>query len=135
MGTTNVRLARRWFEEVWNARNLAVIDELAAPECVGHHEGGETTRSPAEWRQMQQRFLDAIPDAHIDLEEVLGDGEQVVVRWRCRGTHTGRGLDLDPSGRVIDVRGVTWLRYEDGRIVEGWDSWNLGGLLAHLTGR
>ncbi len=133
-GMTNVQLARRWFEEVWNARNPAIIDELAAPACVGHHEGGETTRSPAEWRAMQQRFLDAIPDARITLEEVLGDGDQVVVRWRCTGRHTGTGLDLAPSGRPIDVRGVTWLRFEGGRIAEGWDSWNLGGLLAHLAG-
>lgn len=134
MTTSNVQLARRWFDEVWNARNPGIIEELADPACLGHHEGGETTRSPAEWRVMQQRFIDAIPDARIELEEVLGDGAQVVVRWRCTGHHTGTGLAIAASGRAIDVRGVTWMRFANGRIVEAWDSWNLGGLLAHLAG-
>lgn len=129
---TTAALARRWFEEVWNQRRIKSIDGLTAPDCLGHHEDGEK-RGREAWKEMYTRFISAIPDVRIAVEAVLSDGNEAVVRWRSSGTHSGPGLGVSPTNRRIDVRGMTWLRFEDGKIVEGWDSWNLGGLLQSLS--
>ena len=124
-------LGRRWFEEVWNQRRQESIEELMAPDAYGHVEGGEY-RGPAGFREMQQMFLSALPDVRIEIEDILADGDRAAVRWRARGTHSGEGFGFEASNRDIDVRGTTWLLAANGKIVEGWDTWNLAGMLASL---
>lgn len=124
-------LGRRWFEEVWNQRIDPLIDQLMAPDAYGHVEGGEY-QGPGGFREMQRIFLNALPDVHIEIEDILAAGDRAAVRWHARGTHSGEGFGFARSDRKIDVRGTTWLRVSDGKIVEGWDTWNLNGMLESL---
>jgi len=128
---TPATIARRWFDEVWNRRDDAAIDELMAPESYGHVEGGDVT-GPAEFRRMRDMFFSALPDVGIELEDVLANGDRVAVRWRAVGTHTGDGFGFPATRQSVNVRGTTWLVIRDGKLVEGWDTWNLGGLLESL---
>ena len=124
-------VARRWFEEVWNARRAESIDELMAAEACGHVEGGEV-RGPDGFRQMRSVFLNALPDVRIEIEDIVAEGNRAAVRWRAVGTHTGDGFGIPPTRRRIDIRGTTWVVVQDGKLIEGWDTWNLNGLLASL---
>ena len=131
MSIDNRSLSRRWFEESWNERNDDTVAELTAPDCLGHMESGEVTGAEP-FKQVRDAFLAAIPDLRMTVEDVVGDGDDVVVRWSASGTHTGEGLGLEPTGHAIAVRGMTWHRYRDGKMVEAWDSWNQEGLLQRL---
>jgi steroid delta-isomerase-like uncharacterized protein len=124
-------LGRRWFEEAWNQRRDESIDELLAPEAIGHVEGGEF-RGPAGFREMQGMFLSALSNVRIEIEDILAEGDRAAVRWRATGTHTGKGFGFEASNREISVRGTTWLYVKNGKILEGWDTWNLDGMLASL---
>jgi steroid delta-isomerase-like uncharacterized protein len=132
MSSANAALARRWFEEVWNQRRTQTIDDLLAPEGVGHLEGQET-RGPEPFKAARAALLGAFPDLRVTVEATLAEGDDVVVRWSAAGTHQGDQLGVPASGRRARFRGMTWLRFNRGRIVEGWDSWNLGGLLQDLS--
>jgi steroid delta-isomerase-like uncharacterized protein len=133
MSEHNRTLARRWFQEVWNDRREATIDELLHEDARGHMEGFET-RGPADFKAVRAGLLDAFPDLHLDVEETVAEGETVVVRWRARGFHRGHGLGIAPSNQAAEFRGMTWMRFERGRLIEGWDAWNMGGLVARLSG-
>ena len=124
-------VARRWFEEVWNARRDECVEELLAADSCGHIQGGEY-RGRDGFREMQRGFLAALPDIHIEIEDILAEGNRAAIRWRARGTHTGDGLGFPPSGRTIDVRGTTWMVVENGKAIEGWDTWDLTGMVASL---
>lgn len=124
-------LGRRWFEEVWNARRDECVEQFMTEDSQGHVEGGDY-RGPAGFRQMRDFFLAALPDVHIEIEDILADGDRAAVRWRARGTHSGDGFGFAATNRTIDVRGTTWLRCQDGKIAEGFDTWNLTGMLASL---
>ncbi|HUR80020.1 MAG TPA: ester cyclase [Thermoanaerobaculia bacterium] len=104
-----------------------------APDAYGHVEGGEY-RGPKGFREMQSMFFSALSDVHIEIEDILSDGDRAAVRWRATGNHSGEGFGFAPSQRGIDVRGTTWLIVRDGRIVEGFDTWNLNGMLESLRG-
>ena len=123
-------LAIRWFRQVWNERRTETIDELFAPGGIGHTESGD--QGPDEFKQARVGLLDALPDIQIEVEDTIAEGSNVVVRWRARGTHKGAGLGIPATNRLVDFRGMTWLHFQNGIIVEGWDSWNLGKLLESL---
>jgi len=130
---TNSQLARKWFDEVWNQRMDSTVHELLHPNVVGHMEGLEV-RSPADYLQARAALLDAFPDLRVTVEAVISEGDDVVVRWSATGTHGGPGLGFAPSLRQARFRGMSWMVFSDGRIVEGWDSWNQGLLLQQLGG-
>ncbi len=130
MTDTNRDLAIRWFQEVWNERRHETIDELFAADGVGHMEGGDGTI--ADFKSARAGLLEAFPDFSVEVEDTVAEGDHVVVRWVATGTHHGRGLGIEATGRPVTFRGMTWLKFRDGKAVEGWDSWNLGGLLTSL---
>jgi steroid delta-isomerase-like uncharacterized protein len=82
--------------------------------------------------QVHAPLLAAFPDLAVTLEGVVAEDDQVVVRWRATGTHTGNSMALPAMGRNISFRGMTWIRYREGKMVEGWGSWNLLGLIQAL---
>jgi steroid delta-isomerase-like uncharacterized protein len=131
MPTDNERIARRWFEEVWNSRREETIEELMMPQAVGHMEGADV-RGPGDFKAARRELLKAFPDMRVTVEDTVGDGEKVVVRWAAHGTHAGEALGLTPTDRPVRFRGMTWLTIRDGKIVEGWDSWNQGKLIEEM---
>jgi len=129
--TGSAALARRWFEEVWNQRKDATVGELLADPCDGHMEGGDV-RNPADFLAARAALLAAFPDIEVKVEDVIAEGDKAVVRWSATGTHRGHDLGIPASGRKASFRGMSWIRFANGKIVEGWDSWNMGRLMDDL---
>jgi steroid delta-isomerase-like uncharacterized protein len=128
----NAELARRWFEEVWNQRNDATVRELLAPGAPGHMEGVEIV-GPEQFLSARAALLDAFPDIRVTVEATIENGDDVVVRWSARGTHQGDGLGIPASRKPASFRGMSWMHFANGQVVEGWDAWNQGKLLQELT--
>src|ERR1051326_8405040 len=109
-------VARRWFEEVWNERRDAAVDELMAPDSLGYVEGQEPLRGPAEFKRMKAMFLSALPDVRIEIEDVIPAGDRAAVRWRAVGTHSGVGFGFCATPSPINLRGT---RRRSGRASRG----------------
>ncbi len=124
-------VAKQWFEQVWLHRDATAIHRLMAPDIKGHLEGQEIV-GPEEFVLVFKSLLAAFPDFEINVEDIVGNEENACVRWRARGTHSGAALGIKATGKDASFRGMTWLRVQDGLIVEGWDSWNQGALMASL---
>ncbi len=127
---SNRDLAIRWFRDVWNERRTETIDELFAAHAIGHTEGGD--QGAEDFKAARAGFLEAFPDMRVEIEDTAADGDHVVVRWSATATHLGNNLGMPATGRRVAFRGMTWLTFENGIVVEGWDSWNLGALLRSL---
>jgi predicted ester cyclase len=124
----------RWFEEVWNNRNVQAIPQLLAEHALGHLEGGKEIVGPQQFIDFQISMLEALPDVRIKILNSLSDGDDACILWEATANHTGHGLNLQPTNRPVKFRGMSWLHIEDGKIVEGWDSWDLGSLMQTMTG-
>ena len=128
MSQAHRNLARRWFEEVWNARRDAAVHELLAENAVAHMEGADLV-GPERFLEARAALVGAFPNIRVTVEDVVADVDHAVVRWSAEAHHTGELLGIPPSGRLVQFRGMTWMTFKDGKIVEGWDAWNLGALL------
>jgi steroid delta-isomerase-like uncharacterized protein len=128
----NKALARRFFDEVWNQGNLAVIDELTASNFIDHDPMPGQASGIEGVRQFVQKYRSAFPDLHITVEDVIAEGEQVVLRWTAKGTHKGPFFDMPVTGKSATVRGITINRIRNGKFVEGWTSFDQLNMLAQL---
>ncbi|HYT87955.1 MAG TPA: ester cyclase [Gemmataceae bacterium] len=131
--TDNKAQSERWFEDVWNQRRTACIFEMLLADAVGHLEHGDAV-GPEPFAAVHAAFLAAFPDLKITVEGIVAEGDDVVVRWSATGMHRGEFLGVAATGKAVSFRGMTWHRYRDGKLFEGWDSWNVGGLMQHLKG-
>ena len=128
MTNKNIARAREWFEQIWNLRRIDLIETFARPNSIAHLESGDVSAIQA-FQAIHSEFLSAFPDLKMQVEATIADGENVVVRWTASGSHQGKGFGIEPTGRKVRFRGMTWMRFDGGMIAEGWDSWNQGGLL------
>lgn len=128
----NKALVRRRFE-LFDRGNLAVFDELFAPDYVFHVPGAEKPLSRAEMQQFYKALYYAIPDLRHTLVEQIADGDKVVTRWTATGTHRGGPFFGVPStGRQITLRGINIYRIAGGLLAESHVSWDMLGLLQQL---
>jgi steroid delta-isomerase-like uncharacterized protein len=128
---THEDTVRRWYREVWTAGGDATVHELMADDIEGHMEGTHV-RGRDQFLAERERLLQAFPDLAIVVDDVIAQGDKVAIRWHVNGTHRGDGLGFAASHRPVAFRGMTWMEFRDGRIVAGWDSWNMGGVLQAL---
>jgi steroid delta-isomerase-like uncharacterized protein len=83
-------------------------------------------------KRVVEAFRDSFPDLEGSLEDQTAEGDKVVNRYTGRGTHRGEFLGVGPTGREVELSGVTIFRLRGGKIVEGWDFYDGLGLLRQL---
>jgi steroid delta-isomerase-like uncharacterized protein len=129
MSEENKALARRSWEIV---DNLDTIEEIYAPDVVWH-EPDQEVRGIDEARQFVTTYKTALPDLNITVEDVVGEGDKAVTRWTVRGTHQGEVEEFGPpTGRQVELKGITIHRIDGGKIVEEWEAYDNLSILQQL---
>jgi steroid delta-isomerase-like uncharacterized protein len=119
----NKDLARRSWESL-SERNPDLIEEFYPPDLVWH-EPDQDIRGYEEARQFVSTFFDAFPDINITVEDAIAEGDKAVTRYTIRGTHRGETEEFGPpTGRQMEVEGITIHRIEGGKIVEEWERYD-----------
>ncbi len=131
MSKQNKTIARKVFEEVQSQGNLALVDELVAGDYVGHTPLKEI-HGPEGTKQFFSMLREAFPDMQVTVEDQIAEGDKVVTRWTCRGTHKGEFQGMPPTGKQMTMTGITIFRIADGKLVEGWTNPDLLGLMQQL---
>ncbi len=130
----NKDLIRRAYETCINQRQPARASEFYAVDYVGHLGNPEhpVVHGPDEYASMTQASLAAFPDLRETPEEVVAEGDQVVVHHRFIGTHQGPFFGVQPTGKKISFEVVDIYRVADGKIVEERSVADVLGLLQQL---
>jgi steroid delta-isomerase-like uncharacterized protein len=115
----NKALSRRFWEEVFNGRNLDLIDEFCGPNFVLH--GMSNQESNAEGlKQMLSMWFNAFPDIHVTIDDLFAEGDRCAVRWTWRGTHKGEMMGIPPTGKQVTAMGIDIEHIVGGKFVEVW---------------
>jgi len=126
-------LGRRFFEEVWNKGRREAIAEFISREAV-LHEGGSDIVGPDGFYPFFDRLSAALSEIHASVEETLADGDKICVRWSFSAKHSGEGLGVAPSGVNIHVTGITIMRVAGDKLIEGWQNWDMLGMMQQIQG-
>ena len=120
--------------ELIDQRQLDAAFELYAEDYIYHGPGGMEIKGRDGIRGLWMDFLNAFPDLRSTVDDMVIQGDKLVLRWTIRGTHTGEFLGVPPSHNPIALPITEIFRIADGQLVEAWDQWDRLHLFAQIGG-
>jgi steroid delta-isomerase-like uncharacterized protein len=127
----NGRVMRRAFEEIMARGNVEIIDELFAPDFVGHDTSGGTF-GREEFRAGVLAMLGAFSDRQVVIADQVVAAEKAATRWQAAAIHAGEFNGIPGTGRAVTLTGISIDRIVAGKIVESWEITDDAGLLRQL---
>jgi predicted ester cyclase len=116
----NKALFRRFVEEVENQKNPDRIDEFFAADYLDHNPPPFGVPGIEGLKQAMQMFFSAFPDLHVEVEDLVAEGDKVVGRLTVTGTHQGEMMGIAATGKRISMAEIHIVRYSGGKVVEHW---------------
>jgi steroid delta-isomerase-like uncharacterized protein len=131
MSQENKAIARRSWELV-SQRNPDAMEEVYTADTV-LHEPDQDLQGVEEAKQFLSGYISAFPDMSVSVEDVIAEGDKAVTRWTLRGTHEGEVEEFGPpTGKRVELEGITIHRISEGKIVEEWERYDNLGVLQQL---
>lgn len=115
----NKQLVQRFWEEIWNQGNMAVVNEIVTSDFVLSTPQGDKN-GPDGLKQWVMAIRSAAPDIRFTVDEAIAEGEKVATSWRGHGTNTGPFLGRPPSGKPITLTGMSIFQIEDKKLRAEW---------------
>ena len=127
----NKAIATRFIQEVFVDADERAADELTAPNFVPHSWPGVEPGVEG-LKQAQRRVSAGLEDARMTIEDVIAEGDKVVVRLTSHGRHAGEFMGMPPSGKAYDISEIHIFRIADGQVIEHWRDADMLGMLRQL---
>ena len=128
----NKKLVLHWKDEIWNKRNLNIVDELYSTDYIGHIVGAPgPVRGRETLKQMIAPYFAAF-DIDITSEFLIAEGDMVAVYDTFHFKHTGAFQGIPPTGKEAALTSTDIYRIVDGKIVEQWTEANMLSLMQQL---
>jgi predicted ester cyclase len=90
-------------------------------ESESLHVPGQGVRDFKYHEETEYRVFGAFPDLTMQVDDIFGAGDKVVVRFTLTGTNTGPLFGTLPTGRKVVMTGIGIYRFApNGKIVEEW---------------
>jgi steroid delta-isomerase-like uncharacterized protein len=124
----------RAIEEAWDRGDLDALDQHFAPDFVARSAVPGMPPGLQGAKLAHQGAIQAFPDRHVAIEEIIGEGDTVAVRCRMSGTNQGGlpWLGVPANGRAVDIEWISIYRLSGGRVVEHRAVMDLLGLMQQL---
>lgn len=113
-------IARRFYDEVVNLGNLALIEDFVAADFVEHESFPGLPPGRDAVRGFVVALREGFPDVTMTVERIVAEDDEVWAHVTLRGTHAGKFLDLAPTGRSVEVQVIDRIRFTGGKAVEHW---------------
>lgn len=124
-----------FWQDIWASGRFERAPDLIAPDVIAHDPGlRDPARGLAAYLGTVGAFRAALGNLQLAVDDLLTDEDRVVLRWTITGVHHGELLGLAPTQRPVMVRGMTFARLAQGRLIESWTNWDRFGVIRQLSG-
>jgi predicted ester cyclase len=128
----NKAIVLRSESKLWSKGDLAVADQLYSPEFVCHFIIGPKWRGVEGIKEQVRQHRTSFPDWTERVDDIVAEGDRVVIRFTSTGTHRGTFAGIAPTDRKVTIQEMAIFRVVGGKIVEQWGQPDLNGLLEQL---
>jgi len=127
----NKDIARRMYEEVINKRDLDVLEEVVRPDYIEHDPLPGQGEGLDGIRDRFRMLIEGL-DPQFTIEDVIAEGDRVVVRWTNSGTNVGEFLGIPATNLPFTIAGIDIYRLEGGKLAEHWHVVDIYGQMVQL---
>jgi predicted ester cyclase len=117
---SNKLLVLRLLDEGVNKKNLSIVNDVIANDCLFHGSDGQTVVGAEAVKQMISTFFNAFEDFRVTIEDIIGENDKVVVRFFESGKHKGEFEGTFPTGKEVKWQEIAIFRVVGNKIVEAW---------------
>src|SRR5512134_1882367 len=129
----NKALVRQMVEEVFNRGNISLAGEFMAPDFVEREElPPGIPRDREGVKQLTTMLRSAFPDFKATIDDIVAEGDKVVIRQTWSGTQRGEFMGIPPTGRSVSFGVIDIIRIADGKFVEHWGQMDSMSLMQQL---
>jgi len=132
MSTEENKAVIQRYQEAYNTNNLDALDQLVAADLITHALMPGVPPSLEGGKQVHRLTLAAMPDFQTAIEDLVAEGDKVVMRFTATGTFKNDFMGLPPTGKLIKFTGISIFRLAGGKIVEHWAQEDELGLMRQL---
>jgi len=126
-------IIRRWNEEGWSGGKYDLAYEIISPNMQVHGAGGQAVgMGPDGLIDLIKTWRTAFPDGHMDIDDLIVEGDLVAIRNTWRGTHQADFYGVPASGKAVAVTSVGLDRVVDGKVTEGWGELDMVGMMQQM---
>lgn len=126
------KLAAEQITAVWSGEDVDALDDLLAENVVAHIPGLEPVRGREAYKEAVQTYRAAFPDFRVEVHDLVATDNRTIVHYTVRGINDGELMGIEPTGRPIEVQGISLFRLEDGEAVEETNIGDMLGLFQQL---
>ena len=131
MSEENEKIARLWYEVMWNEPQPKVADQIVdpdyAPEWIHIDKKG-----PEQIKHEIRYFRSVFPDLKYSITETAAMSDRVWIRYKAKGTQLGSAWNFPPTEKNIEFDGATILYIKDGKIIDRWGAFSFYDILTDL---
>ena len=117
--TQQKTIARRFVEEIFNARKTEMAKNFVTPDII-YHGMAEEVKSLEEFKKWVAEDLSAFPDMRITIVDALGEQNKVALRWTLTATHEKDFADFPATHKKFETQGVEIFHFDGDKIKEAW---------------
>ena len=128
----NRAIVRRFVEEIFVRGDKAAVDELVADDFVDHSPSPGLPPTKDGVRVLFAAMRTAMPDMHVDIHDMVAEGDTVATRKTLVGTQTGELFGVPPTGKELRIEVFDFVRYANGRMTDHWNVVDTYGLMTQL---
>ncbi len=128
----NKAIIRQFAEEGLNKHNFDAIERLLAPNYTNYFPGAPSPLNTNSFRQATDELFTAFPDLHLELHEMIAEGDAVAARYTMRGTQQGPFQGMPATGKTISVGGTAFYHVKDGKMVDDYPGFDALTMMQQL---
>lgn len=128
--SANKELARHYIEELQNAKNLSVIDEMMTEDCKIHL--GSKSLNREQYKKTVETIHSYFPDIHVIVKEQVAENDTVATQWRTYFTHSHKMMGQNPTYEHINLGGASIYKIVGNAIFEVWIYWDRQDIMEQI---
>ena len=129
----NKTIVRRVYDEAINNGNFIVVNESFTDDYIYRSPGSPEFHGPDGFKQLVTTYRTAFPDLHIQLDELIVEGDTVVSRYTACGTQLGELMGVPPTGKYVTGTGVVISHFRGGKAADEWELIDIFGVMQQLA--
>jgi steroid delta-isomerase-like uncharacterized protein len=129
----NIANAKRGIHAI-NERDWSIFPSLLAPNFIRHDlvQAFDEIKGQEGFGDLLQSVLKAVPDYHIQIDDIFATDDRLAMRFTASGTHKGALLGFAPTGNIVKVNQINLYRFDRDKLAETWQLLDVAGFLRQI---